>query len=285
MLQKVKSVYRTLYELSDRMDKHHIYLISAGIAFNILLYIIPLFLVTIFVLSKVISFESILPTLEHLLREILPQTNYSDTMITQILKEIVFVKNNSSTAGWIGLFMLLWLSSVLFSSIRTGLNNIFHIESPRIFVIYRLKDIFLTLVLTLLILVSTFVIPLTSLLVPLIDNIFPEFIEEYVSMLTLQAISLASTFIFFLFIFNLVPNKLPHWKIRLMSTGFSVVLIELSRRIFAWYISGTGNYGKLYGSFAVIVSIAVWLYYSTLILLFSAEISQFIFDRGKRKKA
>jgi membrane protein len=64
-----------------------------------------------------------------------------------------------------------------------------------------------------------------------------------------------------------------------LSTGISVIAIELARYIFAWYISSISNYGKFYGTYAVIISMAVWLYYSSLIILLSAEISKFIYDK------
>jgi uncharacterized BrkB/YihY/UPF0761 family membrane protein len=56
--------------------------------------------------------------------------------------------------------------------------------------------------------------------------------------------------------------------------------IELSRYIFAWYISSISNYGKFYGTYAVIISMAVWIYYSAVIILLAAEISKYINDKS-----
>ena len=55
-------------------------------------------------------------------------------------------------------------------------------------------------------------------------------------------------------------------------------MIELSRHLFAWYISTVTDYGKFYGTYAVIVSIAIWVYYSSLIILLSAELGKYIYD-------
>ena len=72
-------------------------------------------------------------------------------------------------------------------------------------------------------------------------------------------------------------NKLPRVVV-LLSTAICVVGMELSRIIFAWYISSVSNYGKFYGTYAVVMSMAVWIYYSSLIILLSAEISKYLYD-------
>jgi uncharacterized BrkB/YihY/UPF0761 family membrane protein len=58
----------------------------------------------------------------------------------------------------------------------------------------------------------------------------------------------------------------------------------LSRNVFAWYILQFGTYGKFYGTYAVLVSVAVWIYYLTLIMLFSVEISKFLYDKLQERK-
>lgn len=68
-------------------------------------------------------------------------------------------------------------------------------------------------------------------------------------------------------------------KIIILSTAISVGGIEIARYLFAWYISSVSNYGKFYGTYAVIISMAVWIYYSSLIILLAAEVSKFIYDK------
>jgi membrane protein len=84
------------------------------------------------------------------------------------------------------------------------------------------------------------------------------------------------------FIYWFVPNIKLNFKTKLWSTILCVVLIELSRHVFGWYISGSTSYGKFYGAYAVIVTMALWIYYSSLIILLSAELVKFILEkRGK----
>ncbi|MGA2299044.1 MAG: hypothetical protein ABSG15_15975 [FCB group bacterium] len=55
-----------------RVDEHHLYLISAGIAFNILLYLIPLLLIAIYLVNIIFGVGSITSFLTDTLEKILP---------------------------------------------------------------------------------------------------------------------------------------------------------------------------------------------------------------------
>ncbi|MFP4527921.1 MAG: YihY/virulence factor BrkB family protein [Candidatus Kapaibacterium sp.] len=281
-------IYRAYNELDGlftRADQHHIYMLAAGIAFNILIYLIPLFLVAIFVVNLIFNIENIGITLRDLLQDLMPPTESAKDVMDTILSEANKILDNSRFFGLIGLGGLLWISSLLISSLRTSLNTIFELPSPKIFVLYRLKDILLIIVMAILILIYSYVVPSLSFILQLIEQYVPARVEWFLSGIVVAASSLIASFILFYFIFRFVPNvRLPR-EIRLMSTGMCVLLIEISRHIFAFYISEISNYGKFYGTYAVIISIAIWIYYSSLIILLSAEVSKYIFDRRHDKKA
>ncbi len=281
--EKVKNFFSIIYMLDDRMTEHHIFLVAAGIAFNILLYIIPMILVALYIVHLTVGVENLTDTIEKILKDVIPPNERSRIFLHEIIKEVKLIFSKSTVAGWIGIVSLLWLSSILISSIRTGLNRIFHISTPKVFFIYRLKDIMLTIIMVILILLST--VLLSSYVVSIRDTLsefahqnLPGFLDDLFSRATLLGISLASSFILFFLLFRFVPNKkLPRFVI-LMSTILCVVLIEISRNLFAWYVSSFGTYGKFYGTYAVLVSMAIWVYYLILIVLISAELSQFVYE-------
>jgi membrane protein len=97
-------------------------------------------------------------------------------------------------------------------------------------------------------------------------------------------VSLTTSFLLIYFIYRWVPNQRIPRKPRIFATISTVIMIELSRHLFAWYLSSVSNYGKFYGTYAVIVSIAVWVYYSSLIILLSAELGKFIYDMKWKDK-
>ena len=281
---KIYKAYKFVMDLSDKIDEHHLYLLSAGIAFNILLYIIPIFLVATFVVSSFIDVQHLSATIEEMLMDFLPPTASSLEIVRQIITEVQNISAHSTAAGWIGLATLLWVSSALLSSLRTGLNAIFQISETKNFVFYRLKDILLTITISILILLYSYAVPLLNFIISMLNQFIPDFIQEYFSSVLVTVSSLFTSFTLFYFIYSFVPTKrLPKW-VTIYSTLSCVLLIELTRHVFAWYISGISNYGKLYGTYAVIVSMALWIYYSALIILLSAEAVKFIHDRKKQNK-
>lgn len=280
---KIYWIYKRLLELSDRIEKHHLFLISSGIAFNILLYLIPMFLVAIYLVDLFYNGESLALELEKILTEFLPPNSKTLELVPKITVELRNIIDHSSIAGWIGLASLLWVSSTLISTLRSGLNAIFQVNTQKIFVFYRLKDILLTVVFTFLILLYSYAVPLLTFVISFVTSFTPTFLHSFLAQIALIAFTMISSFVMFYFIYRFVPAKrLPRF-VTVNSTIICVILIELSRHLFAWYIGSISNYGKFYGTYAVLVSVAIWIYYSSFILLFSAELIQFLHDVKLRK--
>jgi membrane protein len=285
MLQQLKNKYSKLYRiythilaLSDRIDEHHIYLLASGISFNILIYILPLLLVVIYLINSFFGFESISNTFNSLVWEILPPNKSNEKIVQVMLLELKNILSKSSYLGIYGLIALLWVSSALISAFRSSLNRIFDLESTKFFLIYRLKDILLTILLTFFVLTYSYVIPLVSVMDSVVRTVFPDRIEWLFSNALLTFASFVSGFILYYFIFSYVPNKKIPRHSRLLATIICSVSLELSRNVFAWYITTIADYGKFYGTYAIIVSLAFWIYYSSLIMLVSAEIGKYYVD-------
>jgi uncharacterized BrkB/YihY/UPF0761 family membrane protein len=82
-----------------------------------------------------------------------------------------------------------------------------------------------------------------------------------------------------------VPSSKVQRNKRVFASVLNTILIEISRNVFAWYLVSLSNYGKYYGAYAAIISMAIWVYYFSFILLISAEISQMYFDyKGKKEE-
>ncbi len=283
--QTIRKIIAFIEIFFERIDAHHLFLISAGIAFNILLYLIPLLLVVIFIISSFFDVNSIIMFLSNSLNDILPPGKQSHELLETTIKEVTDIFKQSSTAGIIGIFSLLWLSSILLGSIRTGLNTIFHIATPHNFFVYKVKDIFLTIILTVMVLITIYFLPIITIINTSLHSIVPDWLVPYFSMVYVLGASLATSFILFYLLFRFVPNKKLPQFVRIISTILCVVFIEISRNVFAWYVSGVSSYGKFYGAYAILAMMAVWLYYMTMIILLSAEFSQMLYEiRSKRIK-
>ena len=291
MLRRLKKIYfqfeikfNPIKIFFDRVEEHHLYLIAAGIAFNILLYLMPLMLVAVYIVNIIVGVDVISGELVKTLDSILPPNTETTDFIQSTLKEVNLIFGKSTYVGWIGIISLLWLSSTLISSLRSGLNRIFDAKTPKMFFIYRIKDIFLILLMTILFIISSYLVPVYSVFQTMMtSNLKPPY-NWYLSNIFVVSVSLFTSFMMFFIIFKFLPNKKMPKFIVFLSTFISVVCIEISRNLFSWYIIKFGTYGKFYGAYAVLVSIAFWVYYLTLIILLSAELSQYIDEIRQARK-
>lgn len=263
-------------------DRRHIYLLASGIAFNQLLCLIPFVLMTISIISNFIDSEAVKQAVGSWLTQVLPSGVSASPVVSDVIVELGTVFNYSTLAGWIAGCILMWTASALFSSMRSGLNAIFHIPTPRIFLWYRLKDMALTMVLVTLLSASVVMSPLTSFMQNAGLGLIPDDWRPWVLGWTVRVLTIVVTFITFLAIYRIVPNKRLPWPIIWMSTVMAVVFWEVARVLFTWYVTHSQNLGRFYGGYVVLASLALWLYYSSLVFLLCAEIAQFIYHRWTR---
>jgi membrane protein len=279
------AVYKTVYEFVDITDRRHIFLLSAGIAFNQLICMIPLILLVISVVSGIIDETSTKETVRIYLNQLLPQNIEATHVVTEVILELSTVFNYGTTTGVIAGTALLWLSSALFSSLRTGLNAIFHIPTPKFFFWYKLKDILLTVITALLILMTTSMSPILTLVEQYGRGLLSSQTEVSVFGFTARAFSILAAAIMFFTLYRFVPNRKLEWPIVLMSTGFAVTLWELARYGFTLYVNSAANFSKFYGGYVVLASLGLWFYYSAFVFLVSAELGQYIYVRYTEDRA
>jgi membrane protein len=272
-------IYRFIDDIGTRLAQEHVYLLSAGISFNVLLCLIPMMLVALYVAGKVIKVDSVIQYVQQALATALPTTQSTNELIATVTSELRTIDEYSATAGYIGIGILIWTSSALFSSLRTGLNAIFNIPSPKFFLWYKFKDLLLTIATSVIILISTLITPLMSLFSSKVLNVLPSEYSWLGSNTIALVLSAASAYIVFFFLLRFVPNKPQPLFIVNTSAVTSVLLWESARFVFTWYLNNIATFGRFYGTFTVLVVSAIWIYYSTLILLVSAEIAEYIYQK------
>jgi membrane protein len=260
-------------------------MLGSAISFNIILYQIPLLFLTLYVINIFGLLDGFDIFLEGAVSDFLPPTEESEGYLNTLILEIEKIMEFSSLFGIIGLITLLWLSSNLVSGIRYSLNTIFKIPMNNYFFVYKFRDMLIVIALSILILIYTFVMPIIGVVQEFILEIFPGWFgnEGLFSELLITATTLFTGFIFFYLVYKFTPTDSIPRKTRALATLLATIIIELSRHLFAWYLVEMSNYGKFYGGYAAIVSMAIWIYYSSIILLLAAEFSKLIFDFKENK--
>ena len=276
-------VYSILDQIGKRFSAHNIYLSAAGIAFNILLYFIPLLMIAIFVSTYFLDNTTTINTIENLIFNLLPRNEQTYDFFLSILKEINNLEAGRTASGIIGAITLLWISSTFISSIRSGLDRVFEIKTTKIFVIYKLKDVGVAFGTPILLIIYAVSVPLLTYILSMFNQFLPQFMQSVWLKIGINLFSFLFTLGVFFLAYEYIPSKTIKRRISLYSSLISGILVVAARLIFGWYLTTTSRYGTLYGAYAAIVSIAVWIYYLSFIILFSAEISKFIYEKRTKQ--
>jgi len=76
-------------------------------------------------------------------------------------------------------------------------------------------------------------------------------------------------------LFRYVPNTDVRWRHALAGGLFVAVGFELAKRALAWYVSTVPGISIIYGAFATVPILLLWIYLSWLIVLFGAVIAAY----------
>jgi membrane protein len=92
-------------------------------------------------------------------------------------------------------------------------------------------------------------------------------------------------FLLFLGLYRWVPNRNVPWRSALWSALAAALAWEGASAAFTWYLSsGLARYALIYGSLGTVVALLLWVYISSLIVLFSAHLGAAI-DWWKEQSA
>ena len=125
-IERVRAYAQALYY---RIDEHHLFMFSSGLAFSLLLCIIPLVLIIFFVLGNVLDSAAVRAQLNFFIDSSIPDTSTADFVKALVNTRVQEVVASKKIAGWVGGFGLLFAASGWFTGMRTVLNLIYQVKN------------------------------------------------------------------------------------------------------------------------------------------------------------
>ena len=191
----------------------------------------------------------------------------------------------------INYFMLPLISGLLFKTLETSYRRIFQLPSRHLLlgqVVYILMSVFTVL---LFFVVNFSWIILSATLPYILEAVHGSPYVQTLSSAAMpylpsQPVSLASALAaiaFYLVSVNLFLNIRIKWHNKLLSSMVFCVLWMLAREFFGFYIRHISEVNILYGSLSSVIIVLIWIFYSSLALLFSVEV-MFALHSGNFRK-
>ncbi|MBS3667918.1 MULTISPECIES: YihY/virulence factor BrkB family protein [Halomonadaceae] len=185
----------------------------------------------------------------------------------------------------LGVGALLIGATTVFAQMQFSLNTIWGItakptsNSVLVFIKNRLLSLTVVLSIGFILLVSLVLGVVLRGMLQAADNLVP-----YASLLTTSIESLVSlgvVTLLFATIFKVLPDVVLRWQDVLIGAVVTAVLFTIGRSVIAIYLAYTAT-ASTYGAAGSVVMILLWVYYSSLILLFGAAFTRSLLLRRGR---
>lgn len=277
----LKNPFRFVWRVVLRFQANKGFILSGAIAFNTLLSIIPVFTLSLIVLSHLIDEQKLLFYLGKNLQLVVPG------LTETLLRHAEEFLQHRRVAGWISIAAMLFFSSIAFMVLENTMEVIFshRATSERRHV---LVSAFLPYIFTIVLVVGLLLITLLSAALQTVEGKSITLFAWTVRMDNIsETFVYLSGFVGLIVLLSSIYMVMPVGKIRLryalIGGTAAAVLWEIVRHILVWYYSTLSMVNIIYGSMATAIVALLTLEIAGMIVLFGAqfisEYEQFC-DRG-----
>lgn len=255
--------------------------LAAAIAYYTALSLSPLLLIIIAVASWVFGAEAARGEIQDQIHDLVGEQGAAaiEGMIANSAKA-----QGGTIAAILGIITLVIGATGVFAQLQDALNSIWkvpqgdmgsHRSGFLVAIRERLLSFSMVCGLAFLLLVSLAV----SAGVGAVSGMVSGWVPEWISMVSIFNILLSYflTTALFALIFKVLPELTMAWRDVWLGAGLTAVLFMIGKFVIGLYL-GRSAVGSAYGAAGAFVVLLIWIYYSSIILLYGAELT-FLFAR------
>ena len=236
---------------------------AAGLSFYLLMCLIPMLFLAVSLLGFVLTSETATQAVLGQISQVIPVYK---TELSDVLTRLIATRKLS---GLLGTGILLLFSTQLFGALRLVMNEIFGVKRGRGFFRGMLSDVVMLFVMGTLFLASVGIMDLffwvrTFVLTP---SLMP---RQWIRWMFV-GLSLGLNAGLFFVAYRYFPGRKILAGAALGGALLGAVLWEIAKQLFRWYIITVGVYDQIYGPLGVLVALAMFAYYTGIVLILGAE--------------
>ncbi len=175
-----------------------------------------------------------------------------------------------------GVVMLLFGAGGVFGQLQDALNEVWGVEpAPGRGLLRAIRDRFISFTMVL----GTGFLLLVSMVISTTLAALSRYTGEVVSLpsgiwsVASEIVSFVAVTFLFAAIFKVLPDAQVRWRHVWVGSAFTSALFLAGKSGLAWYL-GREATASAYGAAGALVLVLLWVYYSSIILLFGAEFTQ-----------
>ena len=257
----------TLLTLRGRFREDQLGLTASSLTFTTSIAMVPFLTVALAIFTAFPMFSKLQGALQGwLVSSLIP-----DNIARQVLGYLTLFSSQANKLGVAGLAVLLVTAIALILTIDRTLNNIWRVKAPRPLaqrvLIYWAAITLGPLVLAVSLAVSSFVVSASSGLVGSLPFSLRFLLDVF--QFVLVAGGLAA-------LYHYVPNTYVKWTHAWAGGVFVAAGIEVAKKALSLYLSNVPTYSVIYGAFATLPILLVWIYVAWIIVLLGAVIAAYL---------
>lgn len=244
--------------------------LAAAISYYGLFSLFPLTLLAVSVFGVVLRSERVKArVLDHLFTQL--PLDPGQGSVQQALENAASLGPTLSVVSLLGAF---WTAGALSAAIRSALNVIFDAPRNRPLVRGKAVDYMLLPIIGLPFLGGVFATTAWRIMQRNVEALpFVEGQVEWLWELGALLIPLGLSFIAFLLLYTLIPNRYVELRYAVPGALLAAVLFELLKVGFAIYLANFASYDVIYGPISSVIVLLFWVYVTANIMLFGAEVA------------
>jgi YihY family inner membrane protein len=250
-------------------SRENSFMVSASIAYYSLLALFPMLLLLLSVSGIFVRRFELSGRLALVLEHYLP------VRADFIMRNLVGISRAYGRVSILSFLLLLWSSSGVFLPLEHALNRAWEVEKRRSWWRRRRLAFEMALAFGSLALLSTFLVGMRLytrvwLKTWVAGAVFP--LVEFVYHAIFVASTFGVTLCMFLVLFKRLPNRPMSYRQAFPGALLTALLWQAARGMFT-HLLPIFNYRQVYGSIAAVVALMTWVYVSSAVMLFGAQVS------------
>ena len=256
----------TLRTLRIRFREDRLGLTAGSLTFTTLISLVPLVTVALAVFSAFPMFANF----QEALQRYFLQTLVPETIARPVLVGLTQFAAKAKGVGSVGLLLLGAAALALMLTIDRTLNAIWRVRTPRPIaqrvLVYWAAATLGPLVLGVSLSLTSYAISASKGLVGAMPGSMSALFVGIELLLLVAG---------FAGLFHYVPNTHVRWRHALAGGVASATGIELAKKLLAWYLEQVPTYTFVYGAFATVPILLIWVYLTWVIVLLGAVIAAY----------
>ena len=257
----------TAITLRQRFRDDHLGLTASSLTFTTSIALVPFFTVALAIFTAFPMFAKLQGTLQiWLVESLIP-----DNIARQVLGYLTQFTRQASRLGVAGLAVLVITAIALVLTIDRTLNSIWRVRKPRPFG-QRVLIYWAAVTLGPLLLAAS--LAATSYVLPFVRNgaAAPAAMLQFL-VDTLEFVCLAGSLAA---LYHYMPNTFVKWAHAWVGGGVVAVGIAVAKKLLTVYLGLVPTYSAVYGAFATLPILLVWIYLAWIIVLMGAVITAYL---------